>query len=1342
MLLSFGTSQEDLLRANKLHDSLWADALAQASSLGNTLPSERRKMTALVQLLIGLAICLLQDAETAKIGRCPPTPFAPGRARFCYSDNQCPGRKKCCLTKSGYACTTPAFYYAKPPTTTPHDTNCDEEENCPKPIPHPSNKQKPGTCPPSNFFTGKAPFCNTDSDCEGSQKCCATKAGTQCITPLTEGRALFCKSDGDCDGSEKCCLTKAGKECVKPVQKPGPTAKPGTCPPYPFGAVGVLSNCQTDFDCKGTLKCCMTSVGFNCTAPVEESREVIKAGECPAAPAVTGKALFCRSDGDCDGSEKCCLTKVGKECVKPVQEPGPTAKPGTCPPYPFGAVGISSYSVRGDVRFWTGFTHSFPTLVRQHLVNNRHCCNYRIGREVIKPHCVSAGPTGKPGTCPPYPFGAVGISSYSVRGDVRFWTGFTHSFPTLVRQHLVNNRHCCNYRIGREVIKAGECPAAPEVTGRALFCKSDGDCDGSEKCCLTKVGKECVKPVQKRTSPLTEYDDIPTVIVFQQGQPASQAHRRRTFLDWLYAFLSDFGREVIKAGECPAAPEVTGRALFCKSDGDCDGSEKCCLTKVGKECVKPVQKRTSPLTEYDDIPTVIVFQQGQPASQAHRRRTFLDWLYAFLSDFGREVIKAGECPAAPEVTGRALFCKSDGDCDGSEKCCLTKVGKECVKPVQKRTSPLTEYDDIPTVIVFQQGQPASQAHRRRTFLDWLYAFLSDFGREVIKAGECPAAPEVTGRALFCKSDGDCDGSEKCCLTKVGKECVKPVQKRTSPLTEYDDIPTVIVFQQGQPASQAHRRRTFLDWLYAFLSDFGREVIKAGECPAAPEVTGRALFCKSDGDCDGSEKCCLTKVGKECVKPVQKPGPTGKPGTCPPYPFGAVGLAMLCQTDFDCKGTLKCCMTSVGFNCTAPVEESGEVIKAGECPAAPEVTGRALLCKSDGDCDGSEKCCLTKVGKECVKPVQKPGPTAKPGTCPPSPFGAVGLAMFCQTDFDCKGTLKCCMTSVGFNCTAPVEESKIANQLLVINRHSRNYPIGREVIKAGECPAAPEVTGRALFCRSDEDCEGSEKCCLTKVGKECVKPVQKPGPTAKPGTCPPYPFGAVGLAMFCQTDFDCKGTLKCCMTSVGFNCTAPVEESREVIKPGECPAVPAITGKALFCRSDEDCDGSYKCCLTSVGRTCVEPAPKPGAVVKPGSCPAVPFGPVGLANFCQSDSDCEGSLKCCVTSVGYECASPVEESLRPSKRGICPWPSSVMEKGRLCSSDGDCQGSRKCCPTKAGNACVKPVSEELAGGRGSCPPAAYVMGVPGSCRRDKDCEVGMKCCDGIDGKSCSVLVVRS
>ncbi|KFD44839.1 hypothetical protein M513_14284, partial [Trichuris suis] len=172
-----------------------------------------------------------------------------------------------------------------------------------------------------------------------------------------------------------------------------------------------------------------------------------------------------------------------------------------------------------------------------------------------------------------------------------------------------------------------------------------------------------------------------------------------------------------------------------------------------------------------------------------------------------------------------------------------------------------------------------------------------------------------------------------------------------------------------------------------------------------------------------------------------------------------------------------------------------------------------FCRSDKDCDGSEKCCLTKVGKECVNPVQKPGPSAKPGTCPAYPFGHVGLAMFCQTDFDCKGTLKCCITSVGYNCTLPVEESMITNRLLLMKTLSKNYRIGQGGNKPGQCPAAPAITGKALLCRSDDDCDGADKCCLTTVGRTCVKPVE-PRPVSKKGSCPPKPTGPIGLANFC------------------------------------------------------------------------------------------------------------------------------------------------------------------------------------------------------------------------------------
>ncbi|KFD52105.1 hypothetical protein M513_06950 [Trichuris suis] len=456
-----------------------------------------------------------------------------------------------------------------------------------------------------------------------------------------------------------------------------------------------------------------------------------------------------------------------------------------------------------------------------------------------------------------------------------------------------------------------------------------------------------------------------------------------------------------------------------------------------------------------------------------------------------------------------------------------------------------------------------------------------------------------------------------------------------------------------------------------------ESAKIGRCPPRPFGAGRARFCSSDNQCPGRKKCCLVKQGYACTTPAFYYPSKYKPNrTKRKSPPARQANKLIHFTDQHIPPR----------DHTKPITRPSEKEKPGTCPPTNIFTGKAPFCKRDSDCEGSQKCCLTKAGNHhsmkvslhshttpysnshCITTAQK----AKPGTCPPYPFGPVGAAMFCQTDFDCKGTQKCCMTKVGYDCTPPAEET---------------------------------------------------------------------GPSAKPGTCPAYPFGHVGLAMFCQTDFDCKGTLKCCITSVGYNCTLPVEESQGGNKPGQCPAAPAITGKALLCRSDDDCDGADKCCLTTVGRTCVKPV-EPRPVSKKGSCPPKPTGPIGLANFCESDFDCEASMKCCITSVGYDCTSPVEESLRPSKRGICPWPSSVMEKGRLCSSDGDCQGSRKCCPTKAGNACVKPVSEELAGGRGTCPPAAYVMGLPGSCRRDKDCEDGKKCCDGVDGKSCSVLVLAS
>ncbi|KFD44983.1 hypothetical protein M513_14135, partial [Trichuris suis] len=69
------------------------------------------------------------------------------------------------------------------------------------------------------------------------------------------------------------------------------------------------------------------------------------------------------------------------------------------------------------------------------------------------------------------------------------------------------------------------------------------------------------------------------------------------------------------------------------------------------------------------------------------------------------------------------------------------------------------------------------------------------GHEVNKPGKCPAQPTIARRAHFCRSDKDCYGSEKCYVTKVGRECEEPLQKRMFRLTDQ-------VHSSGQSISAA------------------------------------------------------------------------------------------------------------------------------------------------------------------------------------------------------------------------------------------------------------------------------------------------------------------------------------------------------------------------------------------------------------------------------------------------------------------------------------------------------------------------------------------------------------
>ncbi|KFD47266.1 hypothetical protein M513_11866 [Trichuris suis] len=290
-------------------------------------------------------------------------------------------------------------------------------------------------------------------------------------------------------------------------------------------------------------------------------------------------------------------------------------------------------------------------------------------------------------------------------------------------------------------------------------------------------------------------------------------------------------------------------------------------------------------------------------------------------------------------------------------------------------------------------------------------------QEVNKPGKWPAAPTIARKAHFCRSDKHCDGSEKCYVTKVGRECEKPLQKRTFPLTH-----------------QIHSCRRSIS--AAQNVNPGHELTKPGKCPPEPTIARKVHFCRSDKDGDGSEKWYVTKVGRESERPLQKRHEVNKPGKCLAGPT-VDRKVHFCRSDNDCDGSGKCYVTKVGRESEKPVQKRHEVSKPGKCPAEPTKAGKALFCRSDKDRDGSKMCCVTKTGKECVKPVQKRmSPlTHQVHSCGRSISaaqnanpGPAGAALFRQTGYDCQASRKCCMTKVAYDCTGRMEESEQTGQM--------------------------------------------------------------------------------------------------------------------------------------------------------------------------------------------------------------------------------------------------------------------------------------------------------------------------
>ncbi|CAH1796541.1 unnamed protein product [Owenia fusiformis] len=121
-----------------------------------------------------------------------------------------------------------------------------------------------------------------------------------------------------------------------------------------------------------------------------------------------------------------------------------------------------------------------------------------------------------------------------------------------------------------------------------------------------------------------------------------------------------------------------------------------------------------------------------------------------------------------------------------------------------------------------------------------------------ESGSCPTLPPGTiGTCdVRCQSDSECRGSKMCCSNGCGYACMDPALQDP---TDEDIEPDFEILMEP------------------FDIDATEEEVpvESASCPTLPPGTiGTCeVRCQSDGECQGSKKCCSNGCGYVCTDPV-------------------------------------------------------------------------------------------------------------------------------------------------------------------------------------------------------------------------------------------------------------------------------------------------------------------------------------------------------------------------------------------------------------------------------------------------------------------------------------------
>ncbi|VDO25270.1 unnamed protein product, partial [Haemonchus placei] len=882
-----------------------------------------------------------------------------------------------------------------------------------------------------------------------------------------------------------------------------------------------------------------------------------------------------------------------------------------------------------------------------------------------------------------------------------------------------------------------------------------------------------------------------------QCSPNHWCHKVHSIFAINLAYLGVYHLELALLAPCNNQDPVIRQLLLFQG--------KCCFDGCGLSC--------SPL-EAPKMHRVIVTQRRnhhfQPGDVATHNKGVLSSLVA-------------DCPSS-KFTNCTSSCASDNDCVGMKRCCRVGCSTQCLYPI-RTTRELSlrghgYFDDGCFCVDIDSGDeisgtrttdsvPNCEGSHKCPDVVCRTSCPYEFERDANGCRSCrcknPCAPVKCHQGSYCIMTAvNCFQSENC---PPQPRCVLNLCPRGEPfISQVGVVETCNSNDQCPPRHWCHQVGFSSTGLCCALP---ARAVHAGRCPpTAPllhNLTVCGFSCRSDGDCQNTEKCCYDGCGLHC-KDLSSPSSANSTSLfdeCSPIipifsgPEENPCYKNQCTSDDECVGVQKCCSDGCSKKCLYPENGSACV----QAKSALQMIGQSerIQCRPDGSfeevqCDSEFCWCVNDLGVEvegtrssenippnCKTPLAKPittlnrrvpiffneystEPRWSPGTCPPTIASNGDCSRHCLIDEQCPSSQKCCFNGCGLSCVARIQHE--------VRSYRGKDP---ECMTDGDCSAlrkccsdgctrrctAPDLTTHCVHARlaalaiyeSDSsvfvpECDSNGdytpiqthyglKWCVDKIGREMPGTKTTHQVNCKvPRPCPVRachkhcPFGYrtdnAGCTVCdcivpcelvqCQAGFICRVVQPRCYTK---DCP-PIARCLPNICPVGEPLVSPGADHLAECDVQRSCPAGYFCTQNGYegrGFCCPGHAPPPSPI----TCPPIPLTINAVDSSacvvaCRRASDCPQKSVCCFNGCGTSCQFetghhsqrrplrcwsvchlqkiPIQRGILSShhslkKVGVCP--SLLLNPGcrEECLADADCASFSKCCKASCGTRCVEP-----------------------------------------------------